>query len=192
MYLIKKNTFIAVSLIVVGLALMLMQNHSDSHRLLASADIINTNGRTIGEVDILSHNEDGHKALEIQATIKGGLTQGFHGFHIHEVGLCEYDSDAPFTSAGGHFDPDGTVHGHHAGDLPSLLATENGSATLSYHTDAFSVRELLAGDGTAFIIHAGADNFANIPERYGGPDKTTLSNGDAGARVACGVIVANK
>ena len=61
-------------------------------------------------------------------------------------------------------------------------------------TDAFAMDDLLTGQKTAIIIHAGADNFANIPERYtqtngtAGPDETTMSTGDAGKRVACGVI----
>ncbi|CKM56557.1 superoxide dismutase [Mycobacterium tuberculosis] len=62
-------------------------------------------------------------------------------------------------------------------------------------TDAFTMDDLLSGAKTAIIIHAGADNFANIPpERYvqgngtPGPDETTLTTGDAGKRVACGVI----
>ncbi len=63
-------------------------------------------------------------------------------------------------------------------------------------TDAFAKADLLAGDGTAIIIHADSDNFANIPpDRYqqvaggaAGPDDMTLATGDAGKRVACGVI----
>ena len=62
-------------------------------------------------------------------------------------------------------------------------------------TDAFTEDDLLAGAKTAIIIHEKADNFANIPpERYNqvngtpGPDETTMATGDAGKRVACGVI----
>jgi superoxide dismutase, Cu-Zn family len=62
-------------------------------------------------------------------------------------------------------------------------------------TDAFTLDDLLTGEKTAIIIHAGADNFGNIPrDRYTqtngtpGPDETTMSTGDAGKRVACGVI----
>ena len=62
-------------------------------------------------------------------------------------------------------------------------------------TDAFTAADLLAGAKTAIIIHEGADNFANIPpERYQqvngtpGPDEMTMATGDAGKRVACGVI----
>jgi Cu-Zn family superoxide dismutase len=66
----------------------------------------------------------------------------------------------------------------------------NGAAKLVTTTDAFTAEQLLAGQGTAIIIHEKADNFANIPDRYAdnGPDAETLATGDAGKRVACGVI----
>lgn len=72
---------------------------------------------------------------------------------------------------------------------------KDGSGTLVTTTDAFAMEDLFTGQKTAIIIHADADNFANIPaERYNqtngtpGPDETTKSTGDAGKRVACGVI----
>jgi superoxide dismutase, Cu-Zn family len=118
-------------------------------------------------------------------------TPGFHGFHVHAVGLCE----PPFMSAGGHYNPDGTTHPNHAGDLPSLLVNEGGTAELEFETDRFSLRELFDADGSAVILHAGRDNYANIPDRYvsqatgmPGPDADTLATGDAGARAACGVV----
>lgn len=113
------------------------------------------------------------------------LPPGFHGFHVHEVGRC----DAPdFTSAGGHLKVGGETHGDHAGDLPSLLVLENGQTRLTTRTDRFTIGDLLAGDGAAVIVHSDRDNFANIPERYGGPDARTLETGDSGDRIACGVV----
>jgi Cu-Zn family superoxide dismutase len=113
------------------------------------------------------------------------------GFHIHTTGLCE----APFTSAGGHFDPGGDDHGDHAGDLPTLLVNDDGKGRLAFATDRFSLAELSDEDGSALIVHAGRDNYANIPERYHshetdtfGPDEATLATGDAGDRAACGLI----
>ena len=60
-------------------------------------------------------------------------------------------------------------------------------------TDRFQVAGLLAGDGTAVIVHANRDNQANIPVRYApdGPDAMTLATGDAGDRIACGVVQAS-
>src|SRR4051812_7247271 len=126
--------------------------------------------------------------------IARGLTPGFHGFHIHAIGLCEAGAPAgPFTTAGGHYTGGLPNHGDHAGDMPSLLVTSDGHAFSSFVTDRFTLDDLRDTDGSAVMVHAGRDNFANIPTRYTsggvpGPDATTLATGDAGARVACGVI----
>lgn len=123
-----------------------------------------------------------------------GLTPGFHGFHIHAVGVCDPAApDGPFTTAGGHYTGALLNHGDHAGDLPSLLVTADGHAWASFLTDRFTIDELRDTDGSAVMVHAGRDNYANIPTRYTaagvpGPDATTLATGDAGGRVACGVI----
>jgi len=124
------------------------------------------------------------------------LTPGFHGFHIHAIGLCEANAAAgPFTTAGGHYTGGHPNHGDHAGDMPSLLVTEDGKAYTQFVTDRFTLADLRDADGSAVMVHGGRDNFANIPLRYvtgtpptPGPDATTLATGDAGARVACGVI----
>lgn len=114
-----------------------------------------------------------------------GLPPGFHGFHVHTTGACEPPG---FTSAGGHLNPTGAIHGDHAGDLPSLLVNESGRGLLATVTDRFSIADLRDADGSAVIVHAGRDNFANIPPRYGTPDRETLNTGDSGARLACGVV----
>ena len=122
--------------------------------------------------------------------------------HIHSVGKCEANSVAPtggapgdFLSAGGHFQAPGHSAHPASGDLASLQVRGDGSATLQTTTDAFTEDDLLAGAKTAIMIHEDADNFANIPpERYQqvngtpGPDEMTMATGDAGKRVACGVI----
>jgi len=118
-----------------------------------------------------------------------GLAPGFHGFHIHAVGLCE----PPFTTSGGHLNPAGTNHGTHAGDLPLLKVSADGVAVSVTETDSVTLAQILDADGAAFIIHALPDNYANIPTRYSaggvpGPDAATLATGDSGGRVACGVI----
>jgi Cu/Zn superoxide dismutase len=79
----------------------------------------------------------------------------------------------------------------HEGDLPSLLVKRNGTATLRATTDRFTLGDLRDRDGSAVMVHAGADNYANIPPRYAptGPDQETLDTGDSGDRVACGRIV---
>lgn len=144
----------------------------------------------------------GYATITVETTGTGQLAPGFHGMHIHQVGKCEANSVAPtggapgnFNSAGGHFQVPGHSGHPASGDLSSLQVREDGSARLVTTTDAFTEDDLLAGEKTAIIIHENADNFANIPpERYNqvngtpGPDATTMATGDAGSRVACGVI----
>ncbi|OBB92501.1 superoxide dismutase family protein [Mycobacterium sp. 852002-40037_SCH5390672] len=145
---------------------------------------------------------NGYATVTIETTANGVLAPGFHGVHIHKVGKCEPNSVAPtggapgdFLSAGGHFQAPGHTAEPASGDLTSLQVRKDGSGTLMTTTDAFAMQDLLSGQKTAIIIHAAADNFANIPaERYNqtngtpGPDDMTMSTGDAGKRVACGVI----
>ena len=145
---------------------------------------------------------NGYATITIATTGSGHLSPGFHGVHIHKVGKCEPNSVAPtggapgdFLSAGGHFQAPGHSAEPASGDLTSLQVRKDGSAALMTTTDAFAMEDLLTGEKTAIIIHAGADNFANIPpDRYKqangapGPDQMTMTTGDAGKRVACGVI----
>jgi superoxide dismutase, Cu-Zn family len=144
----------------------------------------------------------GYATVTVQTTGTGQLAPGFHGLHIHSVGECEASSVAPtggapgdFNSAGGHFQVPGHSGHPASGDLASLQVREDGSAMLVTTTDAFTEDDLLAGAKTAIIIHEKPDNFTNIPpERYNqvngtpGPDAMTMATGDAGSRVACGVI----
>jgi Cu-Zn family superoxide dismutase len=146
--------------------------------------------------------DHGYVTVTVTTTGPGQLSPGFHGLHVHSVGKCEPVSVAPsggapgnFLSAGGHYQVPGHTGDPESGDLTSLQVRKDGAALLVTTTDAFTKDNLLAGEGTSIVIHAGPDNFSNIPsERYTqvngapGPDETTMSTGDAGKRVACGVI----
>jgi Cu-Zn family superoxide dismutase len=116
--------------------------------------------------------------MKIVADVEG-LTPGKHGFHIHEFG----DISAPdASSAGGHFNPNNTKHGapadfkRHAGDLGNLEANEDGKA----HYERIDVHPTFVGShnilGRAVIIHQNEDDFETQP------------TGNAGPRIACGVI----
>ncbi len=150
-------------------------------------------GNDVGTVT-LSARDGG---VRVSARLEG-LDPGFHGFHVHDVGLCEADApDGPFTTAKGHFVGGGGSHGDHDGDMPSLPVASDGTARLTVDLDTFTLEELAEGDGAAVMIHASPDNFANIPDRYTaadagqpGPDDMTNSTGDAGARAACGLVPA--
>ena len=141
--------------------------------------------------------------VEVEAKVDGVKPPGeFHGFHLHTTGKCDPDAVdpatdevVPFFSAGGHFNPTSEIHGEHAGDFPVLLVMKNGQAQEKFETDRFRLSQLFDKDGSAVIVHAGRDNYANIPDRYHshdfdvfGPDELTKATGDAGDRFACGVV----
>jgi Cu-Zn family superoxide dismutase len=144
---------------------------------------------------------NGFATITVETVAANILKPGFHGLHLHSVGKCEANSVAPtggapgdFDSAGGHFQAPGHTGQPASGDLTSLEVRSDGSAKLVTTTDAFTAADLLAGEKTALIIHEDPDNFGNIPTRYSqqsgapGPDQDTLATGDAGKRIACGVI----
>lgn len=159
-----------------------------------TAKFAGPDGKRVGTVEV--DEDDGTVQVSVQVS---GLEAGYHGFHVHTTGKCEADSAAPddpsktgdFLSAGGHLNPDESEHGDHLGDLPALLVKEDGTATLEF-TGPFTLEELQDEDGSAFMIHADRDNYANVPERYApkGPDEDTTKTGDAGDRIACAPLEA--
>jgi superoxide dismutase, Cu-Zn family len=112
-----------------------------------------------------------------------GLSPGPHAFHIHGAGMCT----PPFATAGGHFNPALRHHGFmsdaggHAGDMPNLNVPASGRIAVEVVNDRVTLADgkpnsLIGGAGTAFVVHAGADDYKSDPA------------GNAGGRVACGVI----
>ena len=111
-----------------------------------------------------------------------GIPPGDNAFHLHAVGKCE---PPDFKSAGGHFNPDETKHGlmnaegPHAGDMPNLHVPESGKLVVEVLDDLVTLdvaHALLDADGSALVIHAGADDYQTDPA------------GNAGDRIACGVV----
>ncbi len=146
----------------------------------ATASFVNAQGEKIG-TGVLTDDPAGVRiVLDLSK-----LPPGSHGFHVHAVGQC---TPPEFTSAGGHFNPLVRKHGTknpegwHAGDLPNLVVGSDGTlkteavardVTLGSSTSALS---LFPPSRTALVIHANAD------------DEKTDPAGNAGARIACGVI----
>jgi superoxide dismutase, Cu-Zn family len=120
--------------------------------------------------------------VKVEAIIEG-LKPGPHGFHIHETGDCSAED---FSSAGGHFNPGHKAHGgpeaaeKHAGDMGNIIADNKGNAKLNIELNGMSLSGPESIVGKAVIIHEKAD------------DMKTPPTGNAGARLACGVIEALK
>jgi Cu-Zn family superoxide dismutase len=125
------------------------------------------------------------------------LTPGFHAIHIHQDGVCDPHGEKPFTSAGPHLNLGNQPEDMQAGVFPVLLANKQGRAQAEFTDGQFTIADLFGPTGSAIVIHALPDNYANIPNRYSaagtaGPDSETRMTGDSGARIACGVIGAPK
>ncbi len=98
---------------------------------------------------------------------------GPHGFHIHAFGDCAIsDPRDPFQEAGGHWDPDHQPHGNHAGDFP-VLFSNNGVARMRFFTNRFRIADPI---GKSVIIHENPNDYRTQPD------------GNAGRRLACGII----
>ena len=151
----------------------------------AIAHLMDVNGNPVG---VVRFKKEGGK-VEVKARVRNVEPAGeFHGFHVHETGVCEPNAVVPFSSAGGHLNLTGARHGQHAGDFPVLLVQSDGHAEAKFDTDRFRLGQLFDDDGSAVIVHRDRDNYANIPDRYGEPDEATLDTGDAGPRFACGKV----
>ena len=129
-----------------------------------------------GKVKFYEHDA----IMRVSGEVRGLEPNSEHGFHIHEKGDC---SAADASSAGGHFNPGATLHGaynaavHHAGDLASLKADAQGVAKVDVVVTGVTLGEGPTSiKGRSLIVHGKADDF------------TTQPSGNAGPRVACGVI----
>lgn len=174
------NRVLVLILLVSSLLVGVAAHRAAAQVGSATAELRNANGQAVARATLTQ--EASGVRIAIQAR---GLPPGRHGFHIHETGRC----DPPdFTSAGGHFNPEGRQHGTqnpqgpHAGDLPNLDVTQDSTAsatvTATRVTLAAGANSLLKLGGTALVIHADPD------------DERTDPTGNSGGRIACGVITA--
>ena len=144
----------------------------------ARAELINAKGEKIGSATL--REDKGGVSIELNVS---QLPPGAHALHIHAVGKC----DPPgFQTAGPHFNPEGKKHGTknpegpHAGDLPNFEVGADGrakvSAVAAHVTLGEGANSLFHPEGTALVIHEKPDDYMTDPA------------GNAGARIACGVV----
>jgi superoxide dismutase, Cu-Zn family len=144
----------------------------------ASADLKDAQGKSVGTLTIKPAKDGVRITGQLQ-----GLPDGMHALHIHETGTCT----APdFRSAGPHFNPEHKQHGdlnpqgHHAGDLPNITV-KGGKAKVNVTAKGVTLADtgdnsLYKQGGTALVVHAKED------------DRKTDPAGNAGDRIACGVV----
>lgn len=144
---------------------------------IASAEIQPTEGSDVTGTATFAAVDNG-LMITMELT---GVAAGPHGVHLHQQGDC---SAPDASSAGGHFSPDGDPHGspesasgqHHAGDLGNLMADAAGTAEFKLTDPELALAGEYGVTGRAVIVHERADDLSSQP------------SGDAGRRVACGVI----
>jgi Cu-Zn family superoxide dismutase len=143
----------------------------------ASAVLKDANGNEVGKVALTATPSGVLMSLDLTT-----VPAGEHAFHVHAVGKCE---PPDFKSAGPHFNPDETKHGlmnpegPHAGDMPNLHVPADGKLQIEVLNPLVTLSAesaLLDADGAALVIHAAADDYKTDPA------------GNAGDRIACGVI----
>lgn len=144
---------------------------------IASANLVNRDGEQVGTARFYSLGEE----VTVSASFTA-LTPGEHAVHLHMTGDC---SAADFTSAGGHLNPGGMQHGTqnpqgaHLGDLPNVTIGNDGvglMSTILRATRGAAEAAIFDADGTAMVVHEGADDYVSDPA------------GAAGSRVACGLV----
>ncbi len=165
--------------IVVGLFLALVLGCGQSPPTTAKATLINPQGQKVGQATLTQTPQGVKIVLQVD-----NLPPGVHAFHIHEKGVC---TTPGFESAAGHFNPFGKHHGlknpagPHAGDLPNITVGPDGKANVEAVANLVTLKEgqknaLFQPGGTSLVIHAGPDDYVSDPA------------GNAGPRIACGVI----
>ncbi|XP_067675122.1 superoxide dismutase [Cu-Zn]-like [Haliotis asinina] len=143
--------------------------------------VLKGTGTVEGTIHLSQADPDG--PVTVTGTISG-LTEGLHGFHVHEFG----DATNGCTSAGPHFNPFKKTHGapedenRHAGDLGNIVANADGVADIKIDDQIITLTGVRSIIGRTIVVHAGEDDLGK------GGNEESLKTGNAGGRSACGVI----
>lgn len=163
-------------LVLVSISLLVLAGCASTMRPTASATLMPTTGSTAQGTVRFVQLADGAVEVSVDLT---GVPPGVHGFHVHDKGDCGDNGNA----AGGHFNPSATPHGapqaepHHAGDFGNVTADASGGVRTTFTTRSVTVEPgPNSAVGHAVILHANPD------------DLTTQPTGNAGGRIACGVV----
>jgi Cu-Zn family superoxide dismutase len=183
--------------------LVAVSGTSQAHEITAHAVLRGADGAALGSVrfEVAGSKTRVRAHLRLPAP---AAWDAFHGFHIHANADpangtgCVADPKQPsstwFVSADGHLTQVGAGHGAHKGDLPSILVNADGTGDIQFTTGRLEVKDL---KNRAVIVHAGPDNFGNIPvgalpEQYqpnsAAATARTAATGNAGDRLACGLV----
>ena len=169
--------------VVLGIFLLLAAGSVYAEDLVVQMYLLTDQGigKNIGTITV----RDTPYELLLEPTL-ADLTPGLHGFHVHQNPDCAagMKDNKPMAgmAAGGHYDPAGTgkhegPYGRgHLGDLPALYAGTDGKVTLPVLAPRIKIVDLKGG--RSLVIHAGGDNYSDVPAPLGG----------GGARMACGII----
>jgi superoxide dismutase, Cu-Zn family len=195
----------ATGVTVAVLGTVAFGGQASAHDASFRATLRDPSGAAVGTVKLRISSHATEVTVKLRPSQYVTPRDAFHGFHIHAnnddsngVG-CIADPALPsstwFVSADGHLsDRPGQIHGGHTGDLPSPLVLADGSARLRFSTDRIDPAQVR---GRVVVLHAGADNFGNVPagsepNQYTpnspGAGSLTSRTGNAGDRVACGSI----
>jgi superoxide dismutase, Cu-Zn family len=164
------------SFVLLGLLTSLAACQSMPGSSGATAKLEARSGSTVAGEVMFSTAGDG---LLVRARLSGLQPNAEHGFHVHDKGDC---SAPDASSAGGHFNPGGTAHGHHAsgsrhaGDLPNIKADGEGRAIYEARVTGLALGGAYGVVGRSVVVHRDPDDYKSQPA------------GNSGPRVACGVI----